>query len=177
MAVIKDDFLGLDELFDYKNQLMDDLLTDPEITRLLSDDCKEVDDPGSFMYTQVFPYEYVPDVVEHGQTFICSEVDIKEIIDKTYLTPYIYIWVFTHKSKVRLPEGGVRTDKLSSEIVKKISGSRMYGLGELELYSAKRFAPISHYQGRVLTFVARDFNRLHRQGKQAPANRKNGVRA
>lgn len=169
-----DDFLGLDELFDYKNQLMDDLLTNENITRLLSDDCAITDNPESLMYTQVFPYEYVPDVVEHGQTFICCEVDIKEVLSKTFLVPVLYIWIFTHKSKVRLPKGGIRTDKLSSEIVKSINGSRMYGLGELYLYSAKRFSPISNYQGRVLTFNAKDFNRISPTGKKVPENRKHG---
>jgi len=166
--------VGLDELFDYKNQLMDDMLTNEQIIRLLSDDGKTLTAPEKLVYTQVYPYEYVPDVVEHGQTFICCEVDIKDVIDKTFLVPVLYIWVFTHKSKVRLPGGGVRTDKLSSEITKIINGSRMYGLGELNLQSAKRFSPISDYQGRILTFYAKDFNRLSPSNKKVPANRKHG---
>lgn len=174
MAVSCEALVGLDELFDYKNQLMDDMLTNEQIIRLLSDDGKTLTAPEKLVYTQVYPYEYVPDVVEHGQTFICCEVDIKDVIDKTFLVPVLYIWVFTHKSKVRLPGGGVRTDKLSSEITKIINGSRMYGLGELNLQSAKRFSPISDYQGRILTFYAKDFNRLSPSNKKVPANRKHG---
>lgn len=166
--------VGLDELFDYKNQLMDDMLTNEQIIRLLSDDGKTLTTPEALVYTQVFPYEYVPDVVEHGQTFICCEVDIKDVVNKTFLVPVLYIWVFTHKSKVRLPGGGVRTDKLSSEITKIINGSRMYGLGELNLQSAKRFSPIGDYQGRILTFYTKDFNRLSPSDKKVPANRKHG---
>lgn len=166
--------VGLDELFDYKNQLMDDMLTNEQIIRLLSDDGKTLTSPETLMYSQVFPYEYVPDVVEHGQTFICCEVDIKDVVNKTFLVPVLYIWVFTHKSKVRLPGGGVRTDKLSSEITKIINGSRMYGLGELNLQSAKRFSPIGGYQGRILTFYTKDFNRLSPSDKKVPANRKHG---
>lgn len=165
---------GLDELFDYKNQLMNDLLTNKSIVRLLSDDAKLTTTAQSLMYRQVFPYEYVPDVIEHGQTFLCCEVDIREVVDKTFLIPVLYIWIFTHKSKVRLPEGGVRTDKLASEITKAINGSRMYGLGELNLSSVKRFSPVSGYQGRILTFNAKDFNRLSPTGKPAPGNRKFG---
>ena len=164
--------LGLDELFDYKNQLIDDLMTNETIVELLSDDSGSITPPEKLVYSQVFPYEYVPDVVEHGQTFICCEVDIRSVQSKTFLTPEIYIWVFTHKSKIRLPEGGVRTDKLASEITKTINGSRMYGLGELELYSVKRFAPMADYQGRILTFQAKDFNRLSPTGKKLPVNRK-----
>lgn len=166
------DFEGLDELFDYKNQLMDDMLTNVKILELLSDDQEKVDQPAEFMYKQVFPYEFVPDTVEHGQTFICCEVDIGDVRNKTFLDPKIYVWVFTHKSKVRLPRGGIRVDNLTSEIVKTINGSRMYGLGTLNLASVKRFSPVTDYQGRTLVFDARDYNRLPDMRKPVPANRK-----
>ncbi len=106
--------------------------------------------------------------------FICCDVDVQRSVNKTFLLPVLYVWVFTHKSKLRLPEGGVRTDKLASEIAKAINGSRYYGLGELDLYSAKRFAPITDYQGKVLTFQATDFNRFTPSGKPVPSNRKQG---
>ena len=167
------EYNGLEEFFDYKSRLMEDMLTNEAIVKALNPDLPPGTDPRSLVYTQVFPYEYVPDVTERAQTFICCEVDIKESFGKTFLSPNIYIWVFTHKSLVRLPDGGgVRTDKLSSEIVKTINGSRYYGLGELNLDSAKRFSPIQNYQGRTLTFYAKDFNRTTPTGKKAPGKRK-----
>lgn len=166
--------MQLEEFYDYKNQLMDDLLTNPDIVRLLDDDCHPTDKPENLVYTQVFPFEYIPDTIEHGQTFICCDVDIQRSLNKTFLMPVLYVWVFSHKSKLRLPEGGVRTDKLCSEIAKAINGSRFYGLGELDLYSAKRFAPITDYQGKVLTFQAQEFNRTLPTGKPVPSNRKKG---
>lgn len=166
--------MQLNEFFHYKNQLMDDLLTNGEILRLLSDDCKSLSDPSKLLYTQVFPYEYVPDTITHGQTFICCDVDIQRAQSKTFLTPTMYIWVFTHKSKMRLPEGGVRVDELCSEIAKAINGSRYYGLGELDISSTRRFAPIADYQGKVLTFQATDFNRLSPSGRPTPSNRRSG---
>lgn len=166
--------MQLDEFFDYKNRLMDDLLTSKRIVTLLSDDCKTIRNPESLVYSQVFPYEYIPETVTHGYTFICCEVEIQKASSKTYLTPALYVWVFTHKSKIRLPEGGVRTDKLCSEIAKTINGSRFYGLGELDLYSVKRFAPITDYQGKVMMFQATDFNRFSTSGKPIPSNRKTG---
>lgn len=165
--------MQLEEFYDYKNQLMNDLLTNPDIVRLLDDDFQKTDKPENLVYSQVFPYEYIPDTIEHGQTFICCDVDVQRSMNKTFLLPVLYVWVFSHKSKLRLPEGGVRTDKLCSEIAKSINGSRLYGLGELDLYSAKRFAPITDYQGKVLTFQAQEFNRTSPTGKSAPSNRKN----
>lgn len=165
--------MQLQEFFDYKNQLMEDLLTNEEIVKLL-DDSIMLQHADTLAYSQVFPCEYVPETVQEGKTFICFDVDIQELVNKTYLLPTLYVWVFTHRSKLRLPEGGVRTDKLCSEICKAINGSRNYGLGELNLFSVKRFAPMTDYQGKVLAFHAKDFNRQYDPTKPTPSNRKRG---
>lgn len=163
----------LDELFDYKNKLMEDLLTNQDIVSLINEDI-DFKNSKQLVYTQVFPYEYIPDTVEEGKTFICCDVDIQKTINQTFLLPTLYIWVFTHKSKLRLPEGGVRTDKLCSKIAGAINGSREYGLGELELYSVKRFAPMTDFQGKLITFYTKDFNRMHSYNTPTPSNRKRG---
>lgn len=165
--------MQLQEFFDYKNQLMEDLLTNNDIVRLI-DDTASLQNAGSLAYTQVFPCEYVPETVQEGKTYICFDVDVQRTADKTFLSPTLFVWVFTHRSKLRLPEGGVRTDKLCSEICKAINGSRKYGLGELNLYSVKRFAPMTDFQGKVLTFYAKDFNRVYDGKKYTPENRKRG---
>lgn len=166
--------MQLEEFFDYKNQLMEDILTTKSIVELIDDEI-DFEDAASLAYDRVFPFEYVPETVEHGHTFICFDVDVSKASNKTFLLPTVYVWVFSHKSKLRLPNGkGVRTDKLCVEICKKLNGSRKYGLGELDLYSAKRFAPMTAYNGKCLTFTAVDFNRQYDGSKQIPTNRKNG---
>lgn len=164
----------LDEFYNYKNQLMEDILTTESIVSLLSEG-KQCDIPAfNLAYTQVFPYEYIPDTIEHGKTYICFDVDIQKSANQTFYYPIIYIWIFTHKSLMRLPKGGVRVDMLAAELAEKLNGSLMYGLGPLELYSSKRFAPISDYQGKVLTFHAIDFNTPKPTKQPIPSNRKRG---
>ncbi len=164
----------LEEFYDYKNQLVSDIISNPEIVRLLNDNDEVLTSPEELIYTQIFPYEYVPETIEHGQTFVCCDVDVQRSLNKTFLSPVLYIWIFTHKSKLRLTEGGVRVDRIASEISKTINGSRYYGLGELNMYSSKRFAPINDYQGKVLTFHMTEFNRTNPTGKTYSANRKRG---
>lgn len=164
----------LNEFYDYKNQLMEDILTTESIVKLLSEDGKYSMPAVNLAYKQVFPYEYIPDTIEHGQTFICFDVDIQKSANQTYYYPIIYIWIFTHKSLMRMPEGGVRVDVIAAELAKKLNGSRMYGLGTLDFYSSKRFAPIADYQGKVLTFHAVDFNTPKPTGQKIPSNRKTG---
>ena len=156
------------------NQIIEYVLTNVVCIRLLVENYKDSDQPERFVYSQVFPFEYVPDTIEHGQTFICCDVDVQKSLNKTFLIPVLYVWVFTHKSKMKLPKGGVRVDRLCSEIAKAVNGSRCYGLGEMDLYAVKRFAPVTDYQGKVMTFQAKDFNRVSPTGKHVPTNRKTG---
>jgi len=174
----------LEEFTNYKNQLVDDLLGNEEIVRLLNDKYEQtpVEHVKELFRTQVFPYEFIPETVEHGQTFICFDVDISRMsdrreasVDKMTYSPVLYIWIFTHKSLLWLPEGGVRTDRLASEIAKTINGSHYYGMGRLSLYSVKRFAPMMDYQGKVMTFDAKDWNMTKPNDRAWPSNRRVGV--
>jgi len=165
--------MQLHEIYDYKNQLMEDLLSNADIVRLIDE---KVNPHGSeiLAYNNVFPYEYIPETAEDGRTFICFDVDVLSAENKTFYLPALYVWVFCHKSKLRLPEGGVRTDSLCCKIAETIAGSRKYGLGELLLYSVKRFAAMTDYPGKVMTFHARDFNTQYDPMKYTPVNRKRG---
>lgn len=165
--------MQLKEFFDYKNKLMEDILTNEIVVNLLNEDV-DMEHAAELAYSQVFPFEFLPDTIEHGHTFICFDVDLQATTSKTFLSPVLYVWVFTHKSKLRLPEGGVRTDRLASELADMLNGSRFYGLGELDLYSVKRFAPATDFNGKMIVFHATDFNRFSPSGKPVPTNRKRG---
>ena len=163
--------MQLQDLYDYKNQMMRDLLENEAIVKLV-DENATLETAPALAYKQVFPCEYLPDTVEEGKTYICFDVDVQESLNETFLVATLLVWVFTHRSKLRLPEGGVRTDKLCSEICKVINGSRQYCLGELNLYAVKRFAPMTDYQGKVMTFKGVEINRFNNPMKYTPANRK-----
>lgn len=163
-----------EEFFDYKNQFIGEICSDQEIVGLLTANESAAVPDRSLPYTQVFPYEYVPETESDAKTFICVDVDIVSVPNSTFYTLAIYVWVFAHKSQLRLSNGrGVITDKLASAIDRLANGSRDYGLGRLKLVSSLRFAPITDYQGRVLTFSATDFNRDGSKKVPIPSNRKN----
>ena len=166
--------MQLEEFYNYKNQLMKDILTSPEIVSLL-DDRLDMANAEQLRYTQVFPYEYVPETIQEGKTYICFDVDIQKAYNKSFLEATVYVWVFSHRHALRLPGGeGVRPDKICCEVCKLLNGSRMYGLGELDFYSSKRFAPLTDYLGKCLTFTATDTNRQYDGTKPVPANRRVG---
>lgn len=166
--------MQLDEFFDYKNELMKRLCCNPKIVRLVTDSDEAPVPNYDLAYTQIFPFEHIPEIVDDGKTFICFDVDIASVIDKTYYVPVVYVWAFTHESKMRMSEGGVRLDNLAVEINKELNGSRYFGLGELDLSSVTRFVPQSGYLGRALAYKALDFNRLA-PSQKPPVNRKQRV--
>lgn len=151
---------------------MRDLLLNERIVKLINDDATVDDAYERLMYTQVFPYEYIPETAQYGYTYVCCDVDVQKVYNKTFLAPVLYIWVLSHRSRLRLPEGGVRSDTLCSEICQAINGSRYYGLGQLILYSAKRFTPMTDYNGKLLTFQMREFNFTYDGTQSIPENRK-----
>lgn len=165
--------MQLQEFFDYKNRLMRDLITNEKVVSLVDDSIKNIGEAyDKLAFKRIFPFDYIPETIEDAGTYICFDVDIQKTPNKTFMTPTIYVWLFSHKSLLRHPEGGVRTDRLASAIAEAINGSRYYGLGELDLQSVRRYAPIADYQGKMMMFVASDFNRPSPSKHQIPANRK-----
>jgi hypothetical protein len=164
--------MNLQECFDYKNQLMKDILTNKTIVHLIDETVPFEKAAEVLPYNKVFPAEYIPETLHDGGTFVMFDVDVQRTPNKTFYIPILYVWVMSHRSRLRLPEGGVRTDALCLEICKTINGSREYGLGQLDFESMKRFAPVTDYNGKQLTFLAKDFNRLYNPKAKIPSNRK-----
>lgn len=163
--------MQLRELFNYKNQLMKDLLTNEKIVKLI-DDTVPISEASKLAYKKVFPYEYLPDTAKNGDTFICFDVDVSTVYNKTFLAPVLYIWVFTHRSNLRLKQGGLLIDELCADICEILNGSRMYGMGEMDFASMRRFAPMTDFQGKCLTFNITEVNRYHTPLKPVPENRR-----
>lgn len=165
--------MQLEELYDYKNLMMKSFCTDEKIVKYVTGKDDATVPNHDLPYSQIYPFEFVPETVNEGKTFICFDVDIVSVPNKTFYVPVLYVWVFTHKSRLRAQDGGVLLDKLAAAVNELMNGSRYYGLGEMRLDSVRRFTPITDYLGRVLTYYTKDFNRP--TGKlDIPVNRKAG---
>lgn len=150
----------LQEFFEYKNKLMKMMCENEELVKLVVDpDTGDDFDPLTLPYEQIFPFEYIPETTDKGKTYICFDVDIPQVINEVIYEPIIWIWVFTHKSLLRLPEGGVRTDRIAQILDEMLNGNRDLGLGEVNLKTVARFSPVEDFQGRVLAYQCTDTNR------------------
>lgn len=166
--------MNLAEFFDYKNLLMKELCSNEDVVRMVTNNEYATVPNHDLPYTQIFPYEFIPETVDEARTFICFDVDMIKVPNKTFYMPVLYIWIFTHKSLMRRDGEGLLLDNLSFVIDKMLNGSRYYGLGELALDSVTRFKPVLDYQGRVLAYTTVDWNRPSATSK-VPSNRKKGA--
>ena len=166
--------MNLEELYDYKNLLMKQICTNEELVKLITNNPEATVPNHQLPYTQVYPYEFVPETVDEGRTYVCFDVDVNNVLNKTYYEPTLYIWLFTHKSLLRLHDehGGCLLDRMCIIVDKMLNGSRYYGLGTLDLRRVRRFAPITDYLGRMMQFQATDLNRNNTGNPDIPANRK-----
>lgn len=162
--------MELNEFFNYKNRLMEDICKTKPIIQLLTGKSDPSLPATDLIYEQIFPYEFLPDTEDKAKSFICFDADITEV-GKTIYMPVLYIWVFCHKSSLRIPGGGVLPDELAKEVNKKINGSRLYGLGALDLYGVHRFSPADDFLGRVLTYKATDWYKGRNYKHPIPAKR------
>ena len=167
--------MHLEEFFDYKNLLMQDICKNQRMVYLITEDEKASMPNYTLPYSQVFPFEFVPETEDNGRTFVCFDIDMKKSAQTRVTYDLIlYIWVFTHKSNLRTRDKRLRLDDMTSVLCQMLNGNRFYGMGKLELESVDGFTPIADYKGKTMVFVARDWN-LTSADKKLPTNRKVGV--
>ena len=148
----------LDELSKYKIEIMKRLCLNAKIQSLIL--LPESQKGGKeMMYKNIFPYSFVPDTVVNSSTFICFDLEIQRVENRTFKDINILFWIFTHQSLMRTNEG-IRTDLIASEVDKILNGNRDLGLGTVELKKVLRVNPAKDYHGRNLVYRSVDFNRV-----------------
>lgn len=147
----------LEELSKYKIEIMKRLCLDTEIQSLIL--LSESQNQGrEMMYKNIFPYAFVPNTVTNANTFICFDLEVQRVENRTFKDINILFWIFTHQSLMRTDEG-IRTDLIASEVDKILNGNKDLGLGTVELKKVLRVNPAKDYHGRTLVYRSVDFNR------------------
>ena len=148
----------LEELSKYKIEIMKRLCLSEKIQSLILLS-KSQNSGREMMYKNIFPYAFVPDTVTNAGTFICFDLEVQRVENRTFKDINILFWIFTHQSLMRA-DGGIRTDLIASEVDKILNGNRDLGLGTVELKKVLRVNPAKDYHGRSLVYRSVDFNRV-----------------
>ena len=151
---------NLNEITAYKSRMMQAFCTSPELTPLLTIDGEKELSGKALMYSRVFPYAHVPNAVENAKSFVCFKVDVINVVNDVIKTMQITVYCISHQNLLRLPDGkGLRPDVMAAQIDKIMNGNTEFGLGKVELVTAKEFNPITNYSGREAVYRVKDFNR------------------
>ena len=161
--------MNLDTLGKYKNTIISEFLNSQSIIDILlpnPDIQYEIDDQllGNEqlgLKGLMFPFEYIPDIIDTKSTFICTEI-IAQIKNTNVCNMTVYVYAFTHKSNMRYKRSGAigtRIDILVSDIDKLLNGNSNFGIGKLNLERVDIYIPEKDFYGRRLMYSVPEFNR------------------
>ena len=113
-------------------------------------------DSSSLVYSQIFPWRFVPTPQTIANTFITMKFGYKPN-GMTFKNGSIYFYIITHNSLLRTSYGTLRCDYLVNEIDKVFNSSRDLGLGKLPFYDMDEILVNDNYNGIYLAYKSTEF--------------------
>lgn len=162
--------MNLEELGEYKHKVASILANDDNIIEILLGDVQEDEDTDELLLGNnvtskghIYEFEYVPEINETTDTFICMETTVASAPTDTAYRIYLYVFPYCHKkimmSYKKAGMAGTKADILATYIDRKLNGSKDFGIGRVRLVSNDVYKPIANYYGRCLIYEVVDFNR------------------
>lgn len=151
----------LAELSSWKNELARRICDSKDIRELLATpESPYIEDGEDLMYSQVFPYSFMPDIQKTTKPLICFEVEVTRPGDKNELYKWnaLHVYVLVHNKDMRM-DGGTRIDILADKIHRLLDRDRDFALCKgLKLLTVKRFIPNDQYFGIELYYEGLTFD-------------------
>lgn len=162
--------MNLVDLGTFKTNVVSKLLHDPCVVEALLGKVSEEDDVEELLLGEesgapghIYDFEYVPEINENTDTYLCVEAVVKTAPTDTAYTIYLYVFAYCHKkimhSYSRDGMGGNKADILASDVDKILNGSRDFGIGRLRLLGDDIYKPNNAYYGRCIVYESEAFNR------------------
>lgn len=146
----------------YKQKLITAMINSYELVSLIDQNyVNENECVGSehLVYSNIYPYYYIPEVQTNMKTYVLLKVDISKRIDNMYDRVKVYILIFTHQDIMKVQSSnGTRVDLISDIITKMFNNRDDFGFGEMVLTSNCEISINTTYRGRELIFMVDEFN-------------------
>lgn len=156
----------LDELIEYKENVIGAIAGSQKVLALLSDDPDiEVDseEADELIDRNIFDYDYVSETVKTSTAYIMVETEMTQPTSGTMNHWYIYVQIVVYKDYNALDKRakfkgvkGNRRDNLAREIDLLLNGSREYGIGKLDLLHAAPASVPEEFTSTMLTYELSD---------------------
>jgi len=149
------------ELGENKFTILMKLLSKPEIVKCLvsnEQNFLDVQLPDDFnipslIYSQIYPYKYIPTVQTEPNTFITMSFGYKPE-GLMFKNGAICFYIITHNSLIRTSYGSLRYDNYIDEV---FSESRELGIGKLPFYDMNDFPVNENYSGAYIAYKSTEF--------------------
>lgn len=156
------------EIIEYRKNIMDTICKSPEIVKLLG--AESSDYPEEILpYTQIFPYEFIPETITETNKFICFEIQAHmDYFNKVLKDLTVWFFVFCHEKIIRRLENGRQFlwyDQAVCELDNIFTDTNILGIGKMALQSNVPYYPVQRFKGRQLTFKVKDFYNGSKYGK------------
>lgn len=154
----------LDELSSMKTEILTRLISNQDICKAVyyneEDflDQPEVDNPHSLIYSNIFPYQVIRDLVDETKTYINLSFNNFQQINNSFKRGFITFSVVTHIDIVRTSYGFLRYDFIANKIDEMMNQERGFGLGRLQFNEFNEFVVKDKFIGLYLRYVPVDFN-------------------
>lgn len=164
----------LQDCIDYKADIIAQLVASQEVVGLLLND-PNVDMDSDKTYTSlancIFDYDYIDRVVERSDAIIMIDADMVAPISGSFNEWEVYVQIVCHKDYVPLNPKifkgvkGNRRDNLMCSVDSLLNGSRLLGIGKLELIRAHTAVVPDSFTSRMLTYRVKEARRERYGGK------------
>lgn len=153
-----------------KECIMEELLMNVDVVKILKNSPEVVLKDKSLMYDQIVPYKKRMDTVTESKTIIAFEIVPGRANTPAARGYVINIWVMVHEEQMRFDakvantlglkdDRGTRLDVLADKIDYMMNGDARLGFGKLEFEGAPVFDASEYYHGRQLVYSVESWNR------------------
>ena len=164
----------LQDCIDYKAKVIAEIVSSQEVVGLLLDD-PNIDMNGDRAIDSlkecIFDFDYIDRTVEHSHAFIMVDADMISPTSASFNQWELYVQIVCHKDYVDLSPKvfkgvrGNRRDNLMCEVDKLPNGSKIIGIGKLELASATTAMVPDSFTSKMLTYRVVEARRERYGGK------------
>lgn len=144
---------------DWKGKTIEKILNNDEILSLFEKTDEELE---NIVYSNIFPYGYIPNTQTKVDLYITIECSVpKMLFRQVWEHPFLTIRLICHQDKMRLNKAGIsatRLDYLSMLIDKLLNGTSGWGYGKLSLVSNIEDSLSEKYKYREMIFQGQDLN-------------------
>ena len=144
----------------FKDKVMEAILTSEQVVRLIDDPQFNTVPAIGLKYKKVFPYAYVPQMIDDASSIVCFEANISSISSDTVCDVQLNFWILCQCSVIETPEGA-REDLLADAVDELVNHSRDFGIGKVTPYYRDPVTytiPNYDYVCRKLSYTIKDFN-------------------